>query len=395
MGVVVENANFSIRFSLTCLKIFGLWAPDGLEGWKRVLYNCHTVCVFMLLLGIYIITQLVDLCMIWGNLPLMTATAFLMCTNLVHSVKILNLLVRRERIRRIVEENDEMLKGADTDEELEIVQSCNRGTNIHLFTFFSLSMLTLVGFTVAASLESQDNQLPYRAWYPYDTSKSPAYELTYTHQVTAIIPAACLNVSKDLLVVTLIAQCRCRLRLVSQRLRCLCADLCVENGRLTAMQESLVMNRLSNCVQQHQAALQAVEQLQECFSEPTFAQFTVSLVIICVTAFQLTFLTNNLVRMMSMACYLCTMSEQVFIYCYEGNELAVESEQVCGAVYQFPWYSCSAALRRSALVVMTRCRRAASLSAAGFTTLSLTSFRSIMKASYTFFTVLRQVNERN
>ncbi|CAG4991791.1 unnamed protein product [Colias eurytheme] len=377
MGVVVENANFSIRFSLTCLKIFGLWAPDELQGWKLSLYNCYTVCVFMFLLGIYIITQLVDLYMIWGNLSLMTATAFLMCTNLVHSVKILNLLVRRKRIQAIVEGNDDMLKGAETDEEWEIVQSCNRGTNMHLFIFFTISMLTLVGFTAAASMEAQDNQLPYRAWYPYDTSKSPAYELTYSHQVVAIFAAACLNVSKDVLVVTLIAQCRCRLRLVSTRLRSLCADLCVENGRLTSKQEMLVTGRLSDCVEQHQATLQTVEQLQGCFSEPTFAQFTVSLVIICVTAFQLTFLTSDLVRFMSMACYLCTMAEQVFIYCYEGNELAFESEQVCGAVYQFPWYSCSAALRRSALVVMTRCRRVASLTAAGFTTLSLASFVSV------------------
>lgn len=68
--------------------------------------------------------------------------------------------------------------------------------------------------------------------YPYDTSKSPAYELTYIHQVTALIIAAFLNVGKDTLVTTLIAQCRCRLQLLSLSLKTLCRDLKVSEKKV-------------------------------------------------------------------------------------------------------------------------------------------------------------------
>ncbi|XP_050675961.1 odorant receptor 63a-like, partial [Leptidea sinapis] len=151
---------------------------------------------------------------------------------------------------------------------------------------------------------------------------------------------------------------------------------------------------LCKCVREHQDVLWTVALLQDCFSEPTFAQFTISLVIICVTAFQLVFNSTASVRALSMSCYLLNMIEQIYIYCYEGNELSIESENISRAAYEFPWYTCSVGTRRYVLIMMTRCRRIAKLTAAGFTTLSLASFMSILKASYTFFTVLRQINDK-
>ncbi|OWR44139.1 olfactory receptor 63, partial [Danaus plexippus plexippus] len=85
------------------------------------------------------------------------------------------------------------------------------------------------------------------------------------HQTLSIMIGAVLNISKDSLVTTLLAQTRCRLGLVGLALTTVCSGLLPE---------------------QHQRALRAAEVLQECFSVPTFAQFSVSLIIICVTAFQ-------------------------------------------------------------------------------------------------------------
>lgn len=61
--------------------------------------------------------------------------------------------------------------------------------------------------------------------YPYDTHQSPAYELTYVHQVVALYVAANLNVGKDSLVTSLLAQCRCRLRLLALALTTLSQDI--------------------------------------------------------------------------------------------------------------------------------------------------------------------------
>ncbi|VVC93959.1 unnamed protein product [Leptidea sinapis] len=291
----------------------------------------------------YTFFTVLHLCSIWGDIQLMTATAFVLFTNITHTTKIINFLVRASRIKAIVDNNCRVLRSEDSAVGRKLVKR-----------------------------------------YPFDTTRSPAYQLAFAHQSTALYLSAMMNISKDTVVITLIAQCRCRLLLLSQALR---RQLLNEN------QERRVRSQLGKCVREHQDVLRTVSLLQDCFSEPTFAQFTVSLVIICVTAFQLQ--TGKPVRMLSMACYLLNMLCQVFIYCYEGNELSIESENISRAAYEFPWYTSSVDTRRSVLIMMTRCCRIAKLTAAGFTTLSLASFMSICKASYSFFTVLKQVEEEN
>ncbi|XP_073956091.1 odorant receptor Or1-like [Choristoneura fumiferana] len=384
-----SNVNLSVSLSLTALKVFGFWVPDGLSWEKRFLYNCYAFISFMFLLGTYLIIQVVDMFMIWGNLPLMTGTAFLLFTNLAQATKIASVVVRRRTVGGIIADADQMLRGEE-GRGREIVQSCNRETSLQQLLYFCLTTVTVAGWASSA----EKNQLPLRAWYPYDTSKSPAYELTYVHQVVALFIAAYLNVGKDTLVTTLIAQCRCRLRLLGLELRTLCDDLVPnEQGMLSSEQEKTVWSRLRNIVRQHQAALEASSLLQDCFSAPIFAQFLVSMVIICVTAFQLAAQTGNLVRLFSMGTYLLNMTFQVFLYCYQGNQLSEESIEIAGAAYACPWYSCSTRLRRGLLVLMERTRRAARLTAGGFTTLSLTSFMAIVKTSYSLFTVLQQAEE--
>nr|AXF48811.1 odorant receptors OR75 [Lobesia botrana] len=391
MGLVEKNVNPSISVSLTALRLFGFWAPRGLGATRRLLYNCYGFVSFMFLLGTYLIIQVVDMFMIWGDLPLMTGTAFLLFTNLAQATKLASVVLRERTLRNIVAGADQLLS-AQQGEGREIVKSCVRETSLQQLLYFCLTTVTVAGWASSA----EKNQLPLRAWYPYDTSRSPAYELTYVHQVGALFAAAYLNVGKDTLVTALIAQVRCRLQLLAHRLRTLCDDLEPEGpqGMLTVQQEAVAWARLREAARRHQEALHAAARLQDCFSAPTFAQFSVSMVIICVTAFQLAAQTGNLVRLFSMGTYLLNMTFQVFLYCYQGDQLSEESIDVAGAAYSSSWYRCGLRLRRALLVVMVRTRRPARLSAGGFTSLSLASFMAIVKTSYSLFTVLQQADER-
>ncbi|CAB3261066.1 unnamed protein product [Arctia plantaginis] len=212
MGVFVKNATMSVSISLTVLKMAGLWAPEHLEGSR----NC---CIFSV--GIYIIIQVVDLCIIWGDIALMTGTAFLLFTNLAQAAKIVNILGRRKRIQVIINDADKELSGIDNYGEGKIVKSCNKEMVILQALYVSVTFVTTLGWATSA----EEGQLPLRAWYPYDTTRSPAYELTYVHQVVALLIAAYLNVAKDTLVAALIAQCTCRLRLIGHALENLAIDL--------------------------------------------------------------------------------------------------------------------------------------------------------------------------
>ncbi|XP_045483971.1 odorant receptor 2a-like [Pieris rapae] len=228
------------------------------------------------------------------------------------------------------------------------------------------------------------------ARYPYDTTQSPAYDLTYIHQCVAVGLAATVNISVDTVVTSLVALCCCRMQLLSLSLQTLFDDLPLQTTSLLHPSVELVAwDRLRECIHQHKTTLNATALLQRCFSLPVLAQFTVSVLIICATAYQLAFETANFIRMASMMFYLIVMMYQVFIYCHQGNEIQVESEAVCDAAYGSEWVVCTPRMRRALVLLMTRTRCPVILSAGGLANLSLKTFMGIIKASYTFFTVLQ------
>nr|AQQ73533.1 olfactory receptor 64 [Heliconius melpomene rosina] len=386
---LVQNVNFSLIVTQVVFYTFGIWTPKC-DGWKKRLFSFYSFVSFNFILGSYIIIQIGDLIQVWGNLSLMTGTIFLLLTNFSLSTKLLNTMWKQKEIQIMLAKSNRELSNENREMGKEIVKSCNRETIMQLSVFYTLSYMTVFGWAASA----EKNELPLRAWYPYDTSKTPAYQLTYAHQSIAVSMEATINVCLDTLVTSLICQYRCQLRLLALSLRTLCDGLEFDNmGRLTENSNEIVSRRLGRCVVRHQTVLHQVNLLQKYFSIPILAQFTVSMGIICVSAYQLAFETTSLVRIISMVAYLMVMMLQVFLYCYQGNQLVMDSIGVSSAGFDFPWYACSIPIQKSLLILMMRTKRVARLTAGGFTELSLATFMAIIKASYTFFTVLQQVVE--
>ncbi|KAG6456402.1 hypothetical protein O3G_MSEX009695 [Manduca sexta] len=391
MGIFVQNVNRSLRFCLTMLKLTGFLVPNGCIKFT-VFHNIYWLFWMMFVVGINVITQTGDLIQVWGNLSLMTSAAFLLLSDVAMMMKVINVVMRGRVIQTVIDGMDLELRSEARAKGRKIMKECDDQTTRHLYLFLCLSGVTVLGWAGSA----EHNKLPLRAWYPYDTSTSPAYELTYIQQCLSVIFAALLNVCLDTLVTSLIAVCRCRLRLLALSLTQLCQNVPLgkKNQLITTGQNTIDL-RLRSCVLKHQAALRAASQIQECFSEPILTQFTASTVIICVTAYQLRIEIHqsNLVRVISMMAYLLCMMLQVFLYCLQGNQLAEESSNIAEAVYECPWYRLPLPLRRSLLLMMVRSRRVAQLTAGGIATLSLACFTSIIKVSYTFFTVLQSVED--
>nr|ARO76436.1 odorant receptor 31 [Conogethes punctiferalis] len=387
MNLLLQNSFWSLRLTLSVLYWTGFYIPKGNAANKSS--YILPFFSFMFMDGTYVIAQFGDLCQVWGDVALMTGTSFLLFTNMSLGLKMFNLVWRKVEIGAMVAEADEELTAEDTSGGKEIIMRWNRESNVLYYCYCFLSFVTVAGWATSA----EKGQLPMRAWYPYDTSKSPAYELTYIHQAVAVSLGATVNVSLDYLVTSLMAQCSCRLRLLALRLRTLGEDFVVNDQMLfSAYHAQVLTERLHRCIQRHQSALETAARLQKAYSATILVQVTVSMVIICVTAYQLAFETQDLVRFVSMLAYFLCMTLQLFLYCYQGNQLSEESIQVAEAAYEMPWYSCTSSFRRDLLMLMTRSRRVSRITAAGFTTLSLSAFMAIIKASYTFFTVLRSVD---
>lgn len=72
--------------------------------------------------GIYIVVQLGDLVQIWGNLPLMVSTSFVLFTNFAFAAKIFTIGWRSKAIQHIIDDGDREMRAEDTEEGKEIIK---------------------------------------------------------------------------------------------------------------------------------------------------------------------------------------------------------------------------------------------------------------------------------
>nr|ARO70527.1 Odorant Receptor 65 [Dendrolimus punctatus] len=394
MPFFIKNINWSLCLSLNILKFAGFLIPETVNGFTRIVALAYWFFWFMFVVGTYIIVQVGELIQVWGDVSLMVGTSFVLFSNMASGIKVINLLLRKKAIQALIDQAESDLRREDRRQGIQIIKRCDKETTWFIYGYLWLPGVTLLGLIFS----SGKRELLISAWYPYDTSKSPGFEISYFHQVAGLLTGALFNISLDTLVTTLMALCRCRLRLLALSLRTMGEDLQLDQENIfTEEQEQKMKIRLRDCIQRHHETLDSAVKIQKLFSIPIFTQFSVSSVIMCITAYQLAIEVkqHQVVRVISMLAYLLCMITQVFLYCYQGHQLADESSNIAYAAYECPWYACSIKFRRSLLLVMVRTRRVSQITVGGLTPLSLTCFAAMIKASYTFFTVLQQMEDRH
>ncbi|CAG5041090.1 unnamed protein product [Parnassius apollo] len=387
----VKNVKSTLRTPLIIFTISALWIPNNVDGLKKTLLNVYRFVLFTIILGINTTAEAIEIFMVWGNMSLTMSSMFLLFTNLSCITKVLNCILRKKEIQAMIDEVEEELGAVSGEEEKKIVDSGNRVTSIQMNIYFGFSVMSILSLTITPD----EGHLPFRGWYPYDTTKAPGLQLTSAFQCFVVALSAAINISLDILVSTLIYQCHSRLQLSALKLITLCDGVPFNiQGFHSTYDEETVINRLHQCIKQHQAALKQARLLQTYFFVPIFFQFSVSMITICVSAYLIA-MESNFGNIVSMGSYLLAMMLQLLLYCYNGNKLLHESGNVKDAAYQSQWYKCSVRVRRELLMLMARTYRPTRLRAGGITDLSLASFMSIIKASYSFYTVLQQVDEEN
>lgn len=385
------KTHITLWISLNVLRWTGHLVPDKLTNIQKKIQIVHAVTWFAFSAGIMTVGQAGALIQVWGNVPWMVEASYLLFAYFLYAAKITNLVVHRNGLFRLLKEGDAYLNAEVRDMGKAFIQRSNKDTIRLLYPIFVLySAAAILGWAA-----TEDRELLLRAWYPFDVSKSPAYELAYMQQSLSLMMVTLTIGSMDVLILSLIAVGRCRFKLLRLSLEDLFQNINRNVKHLIKPEdEEHVAGRLRVCIVNHQAALESAATMETCFTYYMLSQFTVSIVLLCVSTYQLaeTDIENNL-RLAFILASLLSQLAQIFLFCYQGDYLHAESLEIAQVVYETPWYICSVPLRKSFFIMMTRATRPVQLTAGGFATLSLAGFMSIVKASYSFLTVLQQVDE--
>ncbi|KAM3959524.1 odorant receptor 85e [Aphomia sociella] len=93
--------------------------------------------------------------------------------------------------------------------------------------------------------------------------------------------------------------------------------------------------------------------------------------------------------------YLAAVALDIFVYCYYGNQIITQADRVTTAAYQSAWHTMGVKPRRLLTNLLLANQRAVVVRAGRFLPMDLHTFVVIIKTSFSYYTLLVNVNEQH
>ncbi|XP_019528259.3 odorant receptor 4-like [Aedes albopictus] len=227
---------------------------------------------------------------------------------------------------------------------------------------------------------------PYVIWFPFDSTAEAVYYLVYLFEVYSGVIVAVGNVGFNCIFCLLTSH-------LSMQLKLLCnwtEDMVVVQDE-KGLESKRKLNRI---VRHHQDLLRCKDALQAMFSSTLFLNFSASSVLMCMQLYLITTADYTLIIKFTMF-MLCILTE-IFILCYYGEEILVNSTAIALGAYSSNWYHPMASQRdprfgKNLIPIIGRAQHPMVLTAWKFWPITIRTFSAILQTSWSYFTLLRTV----
>ncbi|GJQ74074.1 hypothetical protein Trydic_g18996 [Trypoxylus dichotomus] len=147
--------------------------------------------------------------------------------------------------------------------------------------------------------------------------------------------------------------------------------------------------RLRSAAFYHQEIIQLTERFEYLFNLLVLAVYIGDGIVICFAMYLSTVATFGLSKIISEITYLLGIIVQLGLYCYYGNELTLASDTISFACYNANFVGTTISFQKGLLQIMMRSQRPIILTAGKFANLCLSAFVTVMRASYSYFMVMK------
>ncbi|XP_026322469.1 uncharacterized protein LOC113232059 [Hyposmocoma kahamanoa] len=163
--------------------------------------------------------------------------------------------------------------------------------------------------------------------------------------------------------------------------------------------QEIYYSRLRKLVKQHKIILVHTQELKQALSAPMLGQFLASGILMSLAAYQSSAALNkSIIKTVMNLLYLAYNMFILYILCNWCDEIKMQSQRIGDSVYLSGWERGVVALpgvRASLMIIVARAFKAPVFSAGGIYDLSLISYTTLVKTSYSALTVLLSVRQRD
>nr|ALD51491.1 odorant receptor 35 [Locusta migratoria] len=408
MAVDAPWSDTALWLNARLLALGGMWRPPWCPARCYLLYRAW---VFFTLFSFFV-AQIQALWHFWGDMDKITHDVCLMISIILSITKffIFNFKEREvfRLVRRIDDTRAEQIETGDSEITSILDASYRSARGVAL-------MMTCLGGSIPGvwavipilmrrlGIFPPERELPGTSWYTGRDGETPIYETLYVLQYFSMQNSFFTAVGPDLLFVAFIIHAAGQLEVLNARLRRVggASDARKLQKAREEEEESgeagcgeLAWRELCGCIRHHQHVIGLIKEIERMVSKIVLLQFLGATVIICVTLYQSSKHTENMAALLMLQGYLGLIMYEVFMYCWYAEDILYQNSRLAVSAYSSGWVGAVPQLQRALVFVICRTQRPLGLTAGKFYYVSRESFVSLMSASYSYYALLRQVNDK-
>ncbi|XP_057317868.1 uncharacterized protein LOC130662913 [Microplitis mediator] len=384
-----------LPYSFMILEYFGGWKPiTWSTSIKGKFYDIYALTINLTMVT-FCMSCLIDL-FDTTNFEDIVQNMSMSLTIIIGCLKLFLLSVKRNEIINVLQLFDTNICRVRCAEEANIQLKYDKKEK-DLVKKYGGSVCMAVFLIQSASVLNNipTRTLPINSWYPYRQTNSKGFWVAYFHQTIAITVTAIIAFAFDTVVYGVFLRSCSQLQILKSRLENFVEIL--NGGKLNNKTSQLVFtirdserHLIKQCIHHHWIILQFSQQSNDLFAPIIFIQYSFNSLVICLTVQSSTKLVFMSPEFIFMVIYLGCILLQIFLFCWYGNEVTLESSDIHLAICNMDWQVLTSRSQKDLLIMKTRAILPIRLTSGYLVELSLDSFTNLVKFSYSAYNLLHQ-----
>ncbi|XP_037298843.1 odorant receptor 4-like [Manduca sexta] len=393
----MTSAGSSVAPHLRCLRMVGFCrlsagtaGATGRGRWRRRAHGAYHAFALSAT-STYVLQQLIYAYQERGDMEKLSRVMFIMLCFVTCVVKQIVFHVDATRIDMLVAGLAEPLFNPAAEWARALLRETARAARRQALAYAGCAVATCVLWIVFPVLDrARGRHVHFSFWAPIDCTHTAKFLtlLLYSFYATSLVGVG--NTTMDSFVATVLHQCKTQLTILRINLETLVERARAACGDARDQYDRVVYKLLVESLVHYQKITQTCALLQDIFGAALLVQFGVGGWILCMAAYQIVSLDVMSIEFASTTLFIVCILTELFLYCYYGNEVAVESDLVLQSMYALEWLAVPRRVRRALLIAMERAQRPMRPAAGAVLPLTLDTYVKILKSSYSFYAVLRQ-----
>ncbi|KAJ8727435.1 hypothetical protein PYW07_001554 [Mythimna separata] len=338
----------------------------------------------------------------------------LSCINvfIIHLITLwkLTIMVRDKNVfKRLAKALDSPSLDISTQKRKDIVQYWVDTHKNYLRFLLSIAYPTLIVWQTYALLDNVEYNLMLDVKIPYEYEGHPLrYMLTYVAVGTMFHYASMMTVLADCITQSHLIPLVCQFAVLADCFENIFEECALEFqasfpeiGRHELVKNNMFVDaylrRLSDLVTQHQVVLDQTMDLKRILSNPMLGQLACSVIINILVGYQATTtFTQSLGKFFQSLLYLSYNMLVLYLFCRWCEEITIQSQNIGQSAYFSGWesgISQAPGVRATMMLIIARSNKPLVFLAGGMYPLSLSSYTTLVKTSYSAFNLLLKTDE--